>query len=34
MTPMPTLPELLNSLTISDIKELLDYFPGASKVGR
>ena len=31
---MPTLPELLNTLTVNDIKELLDYFPGASKIGR
>ena len=31
---MQTLSELLNNLNVSDIKELLDYFPGASKVGR
>ena len=31
---MPTRSELLNNLNVSDIKELLDYFPGASKVGR
>ena len=31
---MPTLPELINNLTVSDLKELLDYIPGAIKIGR
>lgn len=31
---MPTLSELINNLTVSDLKELLVYIPGAVKIGR
>ena len=31
---MMTLQELINRLTVSSLKELLDYLPGAEKVGR